>query len=212
MELRFRDEKLVLLPERALYLPQYRMLVVADVHIGKSAHFRKEGLIMPAVSSAADLDLVGALCYRYEVSDVLFLGDLFHSRFNSEWFLFENFLHKHPDLHIILAKGNHDILPEFLLEESNVVLADSFVAGDLLFTHHPLEAPVPGTLNIAGHIHPGCLLRNKGFQSYRLPCFYFCDNVLLLPAFGSLTGMHMVRKTEGARIFPVFKDEVLEQP
>ena len=115
-------------------------------------------------------------------------------------------------MRIILAKGNHDILPEFLLDESHIVLAGSFMAGELLFTHHPLEIPVPEMLNIAGHVHPGCLLRNKGFQSYRLPCFYFSNNVLLLPAFGNLTGMHIVKKTEGARIFPVFKDEVLEQP
>ena len=43
---------------------------------------------------------------------IIFLGDLFHSEQNNEWYLFESWVKK-QNLEIILIEGNHDIIPKF---------------------------------------------------------------------------------------------------
>ncbi len=211
MLLGFRDERIELLPERAVYLSAYRILVIADLHLGKSTHFRKEGIMMPAINGNSDINLIEQLCHQHDVAEVLFLGDLFHSGFNSEWFLLEEMLHRNKHLRFILTKGNHDILPEYIFNDAQILLAESFVAGDLLFTHHPLKSVAEGTLNIAGHIHPGCIIKAGARQRFRFPCFYYAQNVLLVPAFGNLTGLYIMEKEKNARIFPIVAGDVFEQ-
>jgi metallophosphoesterase superfamily enzyme len=67
-----------------------------------------------------------------------------------------------------------------------------------------------GKLNIAGHVHPGYLVKTKSRQHYRLPCFYHHRQLLLIPAFGHLTGLHLLEKKSGSRIFPVLPEQVIE--
>lgn len=203
--------RLTLLPERALLLPEYRTLVVADWHLGKGAHFRKAGIFMPVLPVDKDLVRLQALLDRYGVETVIFLGDLFHSDLNSEWLVFERFRTANPFIRFILTRGNHDILPDDLLKNAAVDVVSSYaVAPHIHCTHHPEGDGLAGRLNIAGHVHPGCLIPAKGRQAYRLPCFYFYKQIFVLPAFGMLTGLHMVQPSRGARIYPTVGDNVLE--
>jgi DNA ligase-associated metallophosphoesterase len=210
MFLGFREERLELLPERALYLPDYKILAIADVHLGKATHFRKEGIMMPTVGAADDIALIEALCGRYDVTNVIFLGDLFHSGFNSEWYLLEEMLHRNRHLRFILTIGNHDILPKLIFEDAQILLATNFVVGDLLLSHQPLEQLPTATLNVAGHLHPGCLINGGARQQFRFPCFHYKNNQLLLPAFGKLTGLALMERDKSARVFPIIEGEVFE--
>ncbi len=203
--------RFTLLPERALLLPEYDTLVIADWHLGKGAHFRKAGIFMPVLPADKDTMRLQSLLDRYEVKTVIFLGDLFHSDLNSEWLVFERFRTANPFIRFVLTRGNHDILPDGLLEKAAVDVMPSYsIVPHIHCTHHPEENGFAGRLNIAGHVHPGCLIRTKGKQAYRLPCFYFHKQTLLLPAFGMLTGLHMVKPSRGARIYPTAGDKVLE--
>ncbi|HWK56224.1 MAG TPA: ligase-associated DNA damage response endonuclease PdeM [Parapedobacter sp.] len=209
--IRLIDTDLVLLPERALWLPDYRTLVVADWHLGKSTHFRKAGIFMPSASVDKDVLRIQSLLDRYAVDTVVFLGDLFHSDLNSEWLVFERFRMANPSIRFILTRGNHDILPDDLLEKAAVdVVASYSIAPHIHCTHHPEENGFAGRLNLAGHVHPGCLIPAKGRQAYRLPCFYYREQILLLPAFGSLTGLYLVQPARHARIYPIAGDQVWE--
>src|SRR5690606_41746936 len=71
-------EPVHLLGARALYRPQARALLIADLHLGKGDAFRRAGLAIPGGGTAHDLqrlDALLALC----PSDVLWiLGDLLH--------------------------------------------------------------------------------------------------------------------------------------
>ena len=44
-------EQLVLLPEKACWLPQHQALLLADLHLGKVSHFRKSGIAVPAAAN-----------------------------------------------------------------------------------------------------------------------------------------------------------------
>jgi len=206
---------LVLLPERALFVPDMGLLVVADWHLGKTAHFRKAGIFLPVAPVERDVARLQDLLARLPVRTLIFLGDLFHSDLNSEWRFFADFRRTYPGIPMVLTRGNHDLLSEELFARLDVAVVDRYEARpDLVFMHHPDAVPVgkasDNRLVVAGHVHPGCLIPANGRQAYRLPCFYFHRNTLLLPAFGRLTGMQLVQPTRSARIYPVAGDEVLE--
>lgn len=48
MEIEVASERVQLLPEKALYLIQHKILLLADLHFGKVNHFRKAGIAVPA--------------------------------------------------------------------------------------------------------------------------------------------------------------------
>lgn len=211
MDFYYKGECIRLLPDKAAHLPQYRVLLIADIHLGKASHFRKEGIIIPVPNFSHDLHCIEGLIRVLEPTTIVFLGDLFHSQLNDEWFALKEFLVMHKHIHFVLTKGNHDILPDNIMGETAIEVVESLQLGKyLLCTHEPLKNIPEGKLNIAGHVHPGIRLKTQGRQSYRLPCFYQKDNSMLLPAFGHLTGLHLLKKESGARVFPVFPTEVIE--
>lgn len=213
MDFYFEDELIQLLPQKVAFLPKHQTLVVADIHLGKVSHFRKEGIMIPLPTGSPDLSCLGTLFDALCPTTVIFLGDLFHSSLNDEWNEMKAFLLRFPDIRFVLTKGNHDILPSSIMEESPIKVVQAYKIGKhLIFTHAPLGAVEEGQLNIVGHIHPGVLIKAKGRQRYRLPCFYYQGQCLILPAFGQLTGLHILKKTPDARIFPVLMDEVIVLP
>ncbi len=135
-----------------------------------------------------------ALISQHRPREVYFLGDLFHSLHNSEWQQFEQFIRTYPGIAFTLIRGNHDVLDIARYQELQIrIIPQALRLNQLIFSHEPLTALPEGMINIAGHIHPGCLVRGLGRQSMRLPCFYLKGQTFLLPAFGQLTGLHILR-------------------
>lgn len=187
------------MPQKALYIAKHGTLALADWHLGKAAHFRKHGLPLPGGKESQDYDVLAALLATYRPERVLFLGDLFHSHFNKECERLGHFIQRHPGLDFHLVKGNHDILEKHRYEDLGLVWEPlPKLMDNLVFSHEPLgHGADKGLFNIAGHLHPGCLIMGKARQSYRLPCYYRSGNALVLPAFGSLTGLAMVDRSLG---------------
>lgn len=204
MQLLAEDTLIQLLPEKALFLPEHSLMVIADLHLGKAMHFRKAGLFLPARSALKDYEVLHTLLQQYRPREVWFLGDLFHSDPNAEWQSFAGFIREYAEIHFSLVRGNHDILPPAYYEQVQIqMIPETATLGQLIFSHEPLEQVADGMLNIAGHLHPGCVLRGLGRQSMRLPCFYWNGSLLLLPAFGALTGLKVMGQDKGARIFAI---------
>jgi metallophosphoesterase superfamily enzyme len=76
-------------------------------------------------------------------------------------------------------------------------------------THEPLQNVDADKFNIAGHVHPGTILKGRGRQSIKLPCFWMYKNQLIMPAFGNLTGAVRMPKVK-ATVYAVFENELLE--
>jgi metallophosphoesterase superfamily enzyme len=72
---------------------------------------------------------------------------------------------------------------------------------NLILQHYPEENSTQTV--VCGHIHPGVLLQGTGKQSLRLPCFYKTGNQLILPAFGSTTGLFIVKPGSDSEIFAI---------
>jgi DNA ligase-associated metallophosphoesterase len=202
------DEKMLLFSEKAIHLPFHNMLLIADLHFGKVEHFRKNGIGIPSGASAKDLAKLKNLVLKTNAKNVVFLGDLFHSYFNNAWLGFKKLIAELKEYRFHLIIGNHDIMEERQYEGLHV--CHQMEVGNLILTHEPLDVILEDKYNLCGHIHPGVLLKGKARQNLRLPCFYFGKHMGILPAFGSFTGLHILKPMEDDKVFVVNGDLVLE--
>lgn len=205
-------QDLLLLPQKAIYWQQEKALIVADVHLGKVAHFRKAGIAVPRDMEQNDLSVLSDLIDEHKPEKILFLGDLFHSDLNADWDWLVMWRHQFPKLEMILIKGNHDIIHERHYLDLNFKLFDKFLIGPFLMLHHPLpEAALQNAAGyvFCGHIHPGVSLSGRARQHVTLPCFAFGDKQAILPSFGKFTGRVAIRSREHDRIFAVVQTKVM---
>ncbi len=200
------DQNLVLSPEKALFWIQKKTLIISDVHLGKASHFRKSGIAVPGQVHLHDLYRIDQLIQIYKPNRIIFLGDLFHSDHNMDWHQLNSWLHDYPEIHFVLVRGNHDILPESMYIDSPIELVDSWKDGPFLFTH---DAEETIDFNISGHIHPAVRLSGTARQSVKIPCFHFSSNAAVLPAFGVFTGFVNVKVVKGDEVFGLTKNKVL---
>ncbi len=202
------EQEIFLLPQKALFFPATKKLVLSDLHLGKTTHFRKHGLAIPTEAQYEDLMVLGKLIAAWQPTTVLFLGDLFHSDFNSEWYNFEFFLQQHNSIQFILVKGNHDIIDfnknTIANFQTTLLLEDE----DFCYSHHPIENNEK--LNFCGHVHPAIVIKLKGRQFHKLACFYQEENNFILPAFGKLTGNFCIEKTKTNIVYAIAGQKVVE--
>ncbi|MFN4299556.1 MAG: ligase-associated DNA damage response endonuclease PdeM [Thermaurantimonas sp.] len=192
-----------LLPEKALYWPLYKMLILADVHIGKISHFRRAGASLPIAAAKKQILKLQELIYRLQPSSIVFLGDLFHSDFNSEWNAFKSILKTHNDKEFILIEGNHDIMDIEVYRHAGVEVKSQLAIDGFILSHHPLKVNDNSSENYAlcGHLHPGYLLEGKGRQRLCLPCLWISKHQTVLPAYGDFTGTYPIEPQSGDSVF-----------
>jgi len=203
-------QSLILSPEKALFWEQEKTLVVSDVHLGKSGHFRKHGIAVPQQVNSGNLERLSLLINQTRPDRLIFLGDLFHSEYNREWNEFVRWRWNYNELSIWLTTGNHDILNRQQYESLNLVLIEQLIHPPFLFRHEPVtDLFEDGLYPVCGHIHPAVKLKGKGRQRVTLPCFYFSDTHALLPAFGNFTGTHKIKPGKHSNVFAVSEGEIL---
>jgi len=207
-------QRLALLAQKAVWWAATRTLLIADAHIGKAVSFRRLGVPVPRGTTRETLDRLGQLIERHAARRVVFLGDLLHSEHAhapSTLGALARWREAHAGLELVLVRGNHDDRagdPPAAL--GFAVVDEPLVEDGLALCHHP--RPVPGAYALAGHLHPCVTLGGRAHDRLRLPCFHFGASLGVLPAFGSFTGMHPVRRLPDERVFVVADDNVAELP
>jgi len=197
-------------PEKAVYWPQHKAWLVADLHLGKTEHFRKAGIPLPKGSCAHTLERLDRLIQSKETQELIVLGDLFHSTYNTVWEEFADWRKRYPSIQVHLVEGNHDILDDAAYQRAELILhEDRWNIDGVELAHDPADAS-EGFPTIAGHLHPGFKLKGKGRQRLRLPCFWFQDDCCVLPAAGFFTGLSEIRRNKGDRVFVSTKQSVIE--
>jgi DNA ligase-associated metallophosphoesterase len=207
----FLGQKLHLLPERSIWWDDQRILIFADLHIGKAAHFRKNGIPVPAQLHADDLQKLREIIRKYVPIKILFLGDLFHSKENADVLDFSKITAEFSDVEFHLILGNHDILTDDLYQQLTLTVHKHFLSiHPFVFVHDASDAPLLNEYPITGHVHPVISLEGKGRQSMRFPCFYFGKSYAILPAFGGFKGGVEIKTQKGEVIFGVSKNGVFD--
>jgi DNA ligase-associated metallophosphoesterase len=206
------EQDLHLLPERAIYWEQQKTVIVADVHLGKSGHFRKAGIAVPKQVGQDDLDCLTKLIDRHSPNNILFLGDLFHSDMNNDWHDFAQWRRQHADVAMQLIIGNHDIIKEQHYHDLDVTTHQELLVGPFLMLHHPQDTACLEQHShyvFCGHIHPGVKLVGKGRQSITLPCFAFSSQQAIMPSFGKFTGKVAMRHQNSDKVFGILEGKVI---
>jgi uncharacterized protein len=206
----FQEQSFTYLPEKALLWAQERAILLADLHLGKTTHFRKEGLALPTKGIEPDYIQLRKLLDRYKPEKIIVLGDLFHSKHNSEWDLLGALIADYPLVTFYLVPGNHDILLPTQYTSLGITIApEVWTLHKVILSHHPLEVFPEGFLNICGHVHPGIRLEGKARQSASLPVFYRTAKQLILPAFGHLTGLYLLEPKQAMELVGIFAGDLL---
>jgi len=203
-------ENLLLHPFKSLYWERHKMLLFADLHLGKAAHFRKSGIPIPEAIHQPDLDRLKFLALVYQPSRIVFLGDLFHSSMNKSWTTFKEFWINNIKQTPELVLGNHDILEHSLYDFMDVHI-DKLILDPFVLSHKPIGSEkLNGGYNICGHIHPSVRISGSAKQSLHVECFYFGENHGILPAFGNFTGTsRMPKRTKSDNIFAVTNQKII---
>jgi DNA ligase-associated metallophosphoesterase len=203
---------LVLLAERALYLPDQAALLVADVHVGKAASFRGLGVPVPHGTTQGTLARLTAALAATAATQLIVLGDFVHSARSfapSTREVLASWRATHATLRITLLRGNHDSRAGDPPPDLGIEVIDAPLrCGPYWLTHEP--EPMLGGYVLAGHVHPCVTVGARGFDSLRLPCFHFGARVGVLPAFGEFTGSHALPREPGNRVFAIAERGVHE--
>ena len=203
-----------LLAQRCVYLPEHHTLLVADAHIGKAVSFRRLGVPVPGGTTTETLDRLSQAVNATAAQHIVFLGDLLHSarsRAAATWAAVARWRQTHAQLQLTLVRGNHDGHAGDPPAEWGVRCVDEpWRLGTLALCHHPQA--VPGAYVLAGHVHPAVVLGGRARERLRLPCFHLGAEVGVLPAFGAFTGMHVIARGAGQRVYVIAGDEVRALP
>ena len=206
MNITINEQNLTLHYTGAIYWQEKDILMISDVHLGKVSHFRKHGVAVPENSVNKNFERLNTAMDFFNPTSVIFLGDLFHSKKNNEWDLFDQWV-RDCSRQIVLVAGNHDIIAQHHYDAIGVKVCMEMAIGDFLLTHHPEERK--GLFNFCGHIHPAVLLHGSGKQTLKLPCFFKKQNQLILPAFGEFTGTYFMVPEENDCVYALANEEVI---
>lgn len=212
-----RNEHFILNAERTLFWEDNKTLIVADMHVGKTGHFRKSGINVPQTIYKDDLQRLLAQILFFKAERLIIVGDLTHSAINKEMDLFRRWRKDFSSLQVDLVRGNHDILEENWYRAADIhVHHEELIVGPFTFMHDYNDAEnkphTKDTYIFAGHVHPIILLKGKGRQAIRLPCFYFAQHYAILPAFSRFTGGYKVDVKKGDAVFAITGKEIMLIP
>jgi DNA ligase-associated metallophosphoesterase len=206
-----RGEILHLLSEKAIHWTGRETLLVADTHFGKAATFRSFGIPVPDTTHAT-LDRLSRLIKQISARRLIMLGDFIHSKIEDRAgfeALLEEWRAAHPDLEILLLRGNHDRGRADLFLKLQITVQNSWAEPPFEFAHDTAMLASSELYRVGGHVHPQVVL-SEGKKKLGLSCFWFGDNQAILPAFGDFTGCATVNPAEGDNVFVIADGEVIK--
>jgi len=169
----------------ALWLPDERTLVVADLHLEKGSAYAARGIFLPPYDSTATLERLATAIHRHEPARIIALGDSFHDRGAEVRLCADNrarlkALQAGRDW--IWVTGNHD--PQISGAMGGNTAATVDLRGVTL-RHEPDERETG--FEIAGHLHPAAKVRMRG-RALRRRCFALSPQRCVMPAMGAYAG------------------------
>ena len=182
----------------ALFWPEEKMLIVADLHLEKGSAFAARGVLLPPYDTASTLARLTYLVGRFAPQIVMALGDSFHDgggpgRMADTDRGSLKALQRGRDW--LWIAGNHDPDPA---DGVGGRFADVLAIGPLTFRHEPSSGSCEG--EIAGHLHPLARVARRG-RAVSRRCFASDSRRLVMPAFGAYTGGLNVRDRAIAALF-----------
>jgi DNA ligase-associated metallophosphoesterase len=209
-------QPLHLLPCGAAFDEASARLFVADLHLGKTQIFREAGIPLPEGPDAGVLEKLSQCAADTGAREIVVLGDLFHARpagFQQMLQRLKDWRARHPGILWTVVPGNHDrrVPWDEWLPGAAIVPEDAML-GPWQLRHHPPEDDLPVAPLVCGHLHPGLRLGRSRVNRMHVPCFWQRGRTLILPGFGTFTGLHLIKRTPGDRAWAAAAGRVVEVP
>lgn len=172
--------ELVALPSGALWWPDEALLVVSDLHLGKSERMaRLGGTSLPPYEALDTLERLEADLNATGASQVICLGDSFDDTAAVAGLaapIVDWLMRLQAGRRWIWIEGNHDPGPVALGGDHR----GEVEVGPLDFRHIAGDG---GMGEVSGHYHPKARVAGRSFR-----CFLADGTRLILPAYGTYTG------------------------
>lgn len=167
--------------DKCLYLPEKKILVIADLHVGYEEALNKQGIFIPRTQFKEimkELKKTFKKLEKKKVEEIVVLGDLKHEFGNisqQEWREVKEFLDflKKKVRKVVLVKGNHDTILEPIAKRRELIIKDYYIKGEVCFLHgHKLFLCLDKKIKtiVLGHRHPAVVLSDK-YKKERYKCF-----------------------------------------
>ena len=186
-------------------------MIVSDLHLGKTGHFRKSGIAIPQAVFKEDMQCLVTQLQTFKPQQLIIIGDMFHSESNKEHDFFLKWRKDFASLPIHLVKGNHDILQENWYSLAEITIHKCELAIDnFIFVHDIHDCTITNDCYIfSGHFHPSITVKGLAKQALRFPCFYFGKQYAVLPAFSKFTGTHGIEPKRGDSVYALVKQTIV---
>lgn len=160
-------------------------LVISDVHLGYEESLNKKGILVPKFQFKDTINRLEKIFEQLEeekiiLQNIVVNGDLKHQFgkiSDDEWrdvlnlidYLIKKVKNKS---NLIIIKGNHDKVSEYIAEKRDLQLVNLFVIGDVLIVHGDVIPKIDTKIKtiVIGHEHPAITLRDN-VRSETFKCF-----------------------------------------
>lgn len=188
----------VMRPSGALWLPEARALLAADLHLEKGSSYARRGQMLPPYDTRETLARLAAEVAALGPAMIVLLGDTFHDRDAEDRLCAEDaarLTRLTSGASLVWVVGNHDADgPRHLPGE----VVDELSLAGLALRHEPTAGAAPG--EVAGHLHPAArVAASRG--TVRRRCFITDGLRMILPAFGAYAGGLNIRDRAYAGLF-----------
>lgn len=173
----------------ALFWPERRTWIVADLHLEKASCYAGWGQMLPPYDSRATLESLAAMIAGTDTRALWCLGDSFHDPDGAARMAIDAralLTDMTGRLHWTWITGNHDSGP---FDPHGGAVAEEAVVDGIVLRHQARKGETRPELS--GHFHPRIRIAAPDRALSRpiaRRCFVVAGNRMILPAFGALTG------------------------
>ncbi|MEM2206265.1 MAG: metallophosphoesterase [Sulfolobales archaeon] len=202
-----------------IYLRKYRMVLLADTHIGFEEEMAEKGVYIPRFQKKKLMNILEEVFNSVDVKVLTIVGDFKH-KFNELGRIERielNEVIKYVLSRVeefIVVRGNHDNYLSVLTRKYNFTLTDKLSIGDFLIVHghNKLPEDVHAKYVVIGHEHPAITLRDSLGSIGRFQCFLVGElfnglQLITLPAVGAYQTGSKVTLDRNTYLSPILKEQ-----
>ena len=187
----------------SIYITELAILLISDLHIGKSYSCAKNGNFLPPFEIDETIEKIKSIVDFYNPKKIISLGDSFHEASTLEIIdkiYIKNLNKIFKEREVIFIDGNHDAELKSK-EKINATFKDSLKLDNFNFTHIKNSKIIDNLFEFSGHFHPKVsIISNR--VTYSFKCFVLGKNFCILPSFGTYTGGLNINSNTLKKIIP----------
>ena len=187
----------------SIYITELSILLMSDLHIGKSYSCAKNGNFLPPFEIDETIEKIKSIVDFYNPKKIISLGDSFHEVSTLEIIdkiYIKNLNKIFKEREVIFIDGNHDAELKSK-EKIDATFKDSLKLDNFNFTHIKNSKIIDNLFEFSGHFHPKVsIISNR--VTYSFKCFVLGKNFCILPSFGTYTGGLNINSNTLKKIIP----------